>query len=82
MKIKNASQEDIEYENSKETVSAISRIEIPIEKGFIIINILIANDDIVKMRIVIIYNYKCCTYSTNIKGLCALYTILYYDLHQ
>jgi hypothetical protein len=64
------------------TLSAINRIEIPIESGFIIINIFNAKEEIIKINVVVIYNYENCTHSINIKGLCALYTNLYYALHQ
>jgi len=59
------------------TVSAMNRMEIPIERGFIIINMFIAREEIIKISSVIIYNYEDCTHSLNIKGLCALYTNLY-----
>jgi hypothetical protein len=59
------------------TVRAINRIDIPIDSGLIIINIFIVMDVIIRMRAVVIYNNEGCTHSLNIKGLCALYTILY-----
>lgn len=60
----------------------MNKIEIPIDSGLIIINIFIASEDIIRIKIVVIYNHEDCTHSLNIKGLCALYTILYYALHQ
>jgi hypothetical protein len=59
------------------TDSAINKIEIPIDSGLIIKNVLIAKDEIIRINNVVIYNYEDCTHSLNIKGLCALYTILY-----
>lgn len=67
----------MEYENSIATVNAINRIETPIESGFIIINIFIEIERIIKVSVAVIYNNEDCTHSSNIKGLCALYTILY-----
>jgi hypothetical protein len=55
----------------------MKRIEIPIDRGLSIINILSANEVVIKIMAVIIYNNEDCTHSSNIKGLCALYTILY-----
>ena len=75
--MRKAIHEAIAYENSIATVKAIRRIEIPIDRGFIIINIFIANDEIIRIRRAVIYNYEGCTHSLNIKGLCALYTNLY-----
>lgn len=76
-KIRNAIHEDIEYENSIATVRAINRIDTPIESGFIIMNIFIEIDRISNINEAVIYNNEDCTHSSNIKGLCALYTILY-----
>jgi hypothetical protein len=67
----------MEKENRMATDRDIKRMEIPIDSGFIIINIFIARDEIIRIKIVVIYKYKYCTYSLNIKSLCALYTILY-----
>jgi hypothetical protein len=72
----------MEYENSIATVNAINRIDTPIDRGFIIINIFIEIDKIINIKVVVIYNNEGCTHSSNIKGLRALYTILYYALHQ
>lgn len=54
----------------------MNKIVIPIDRGFIIIYIFKAKDEIIKIRAVVIYNYESCTHSINIKGLCALYTNL------
>jgi len=59
------------------TVRAINKIDTPIDRGFIIINLFIAREEIIKISVVVIYNYEDCTHSSSIKGLCALYTILY-----
>jgi len=59
------------------TVNAINKIVIPMDSGFNIMNIFIARDEIIRVKIVVIYNYEYCTHSLNIKSLCALYTILY-----
>lgn len=59
------------------TESAIIKIEIPIDRGFIIINIFMDKEEIIRIKTVVIYNNEYCTHSLNIKGLCALYTILY-----
>ena len=67
----------MEYENIMATERAINRIEIPIDRGFNIMNMFIAIDRIIRINIVVIYNYGSCTYSVNIKSLCALYTNLY-----
>lgn len=66
----------MENENSMATKRAITRIEIPIDRGLFIINILSATEEIIIIIIVVIYNYEDCTHSSNIKGLCALYTNL------
>lgn len=66
----------MENENSIATVRAINKIDTPIDRGFIIINMFIAREEIIKIRVVVIYNNEDCTHSSNIKGLCALYTIL------
>jgi len=66
----------MEYENRIATDSAIIRIDTPIDSGLIIINIFIASDEIIKIKIMVIYNYEYCTHSLNIKSLCALYTNL------
>jgi hypothetical protein len=62
---------------------AISRIIIPRVSGFTARSI---ENAIMDVRIVIndniIYNYRNCTHSLDAKDLCALYTNLYYDLHQ
>jgi len=55
----------------------MNRIDIPMDRGLIIINIFIVKDVIIKIRERVIYNNEGCTHSSNIKGLCALYTILY-----
>jgi hypothetical protein len=67
----------MENENNIATVNAISKIEIPIDRGLIIKNIFIANEAIIRIKIEVIYNYENCTHSLNIKGLCARYTNLY-----
>lgn len=67
----------MEYENIMATINAVNKIVTPIDSGFSIRNILIVKDEIVKINIVVIYNNEDCTHSLNIKGLCALYTILY-----
>lgn len=54
----------------------MNKIETPIDSGFIIINIFIARAEIIMMNMAVIYNNEACTHSSNIKGLCALYTIL------
>ena len=55
----------------------MNRIDTPIESGFIIMNIFIEIDNIISINVAVIYNNEDCTHSSNIKGLCALYTILY-----
>ena len=79
-KIRNATHDDIEYENSMAISKAINKIEIPIDRGFIIINIFMEIARIINVIVEIIYNYEGCTHSLNIKGLCALYTNLYMGL--
>jgi len=51
-------------------------MDTPIDNGLTIINMFIASDEIIKMKIMVIYNYEYCTHSLNIKSLCALYTNL------
>ena len=74
--MRNAIQDDIEYEKRIATVSAINKMVTPIDSGFIIINIFMAKEVIIIISVAVIYNNEDCTHSSNIKGLCALYTIL------
>lgn len=83
------------YENIVDTNKAMNKMVTPIDSGFIIIIMFIESDEMRSNNVKVIYNYEYCTHSLNIKGLCALYTILYvwmyiyicaiylyYDLHQ
>lgn len=75
--MRNAIHDDMEYENRMATISAINKIVIPIDRGLNIRHIFIARDRISNVIVRVIYKYEDCTHSANIKGLCALYTILY-----
>lgn len=55
----------------------MSKIDTPIDRGFIIKNMLIARDVIIKESIRVIYSYESGTHSSNLKCLRALYTNLY-----
>jgi hypothetical protein len=62
---------------------AIIRIIIPMVNGFIAVSIEKVVDMTKIVNIVsIIYNYEVCTHPKTFKEFCALYTNLYYDLHQ
>jgi hypothetical protein len=64
------------YENRVAIISAISRMDIPIDRGLIIKNMFSASDVIARINVVNIYIGGSCTHSTSTKGLCALYTTI------
>jgi chromosome condensin MukBEF MukE localization factor len=73
----------LEYANSIDVIIDINKIFNPRVIGVIIRSVL-SEVDIMRAYIIlyIIYNKESCTLSNNVKDYCALYTILYYLLHQ
>jgi len=61
-KIRNAIQDDIEYENRSATISAINRIDTPIDRGLTIKSRFKAKDVIIRDKIKVIYKYEACTH--------------------
>jgi len=60
--MRNAIQDDIEYEKRSATIRAISKIDTPIERGLTIMNRFIAREVITRDKIKVIYKNESCTH--------------------